>query len=158
MHDAQLLSNAEVTREGQRVTDLIIEIRDDCKQRQHFMPCPRNTKGILVSVIKHIENFYSAFRTRNIFRTYEIISRVLSRYTSDHYYYPSRGHSGWALLGFTEVNDLIYVYPLKNCFRERVLKYVLLNFVDATMKEPRQCSLTTICYLKILKTLCEASP
>ena len=50
MHDAQLLSNSEVTQDGQRVTDLIIEIRDDCKQRHHFMPCPRNTKGILVYV------------------------------------------------------------------------------------------------------------
>ena len=45
MHDAQLLSNAEVTIDGQRVTDLIVELRDDCKQRNHFMPCPRNTKG-----------------------------------------------------------------------------------------------------------------
>ena len=47
MHDAQHLSNGEVTSDGRRVTDLIVEVRDDCKQRNHFMPCPRNTKGIL---------------------------------------------------------------------------------------------------------------
>ena len=45
MHDAQLLCNNEVTHDGRRVTDLIVELRDDCKQRNHFMPTPRNTKG-----------------------------------------------------------------------------------------------------------------
>jgi len=46
MHDAHLESNAETTRDGYRVTDLIIELRDDMRNGNHFMPCPRNTKGI----------------------------------------------------------------------------------------------------------------
>ena len=45
MHDAQLTCNSEVTSDGVRVTDFIVEVRDDCKQRHHFMPCPRNSKG-----------------------------------------------------------------------------------------------------------------
>ena len=48
MHDAHLNSNDEVTTDGYRVTDLIIEIRDDCN-RGHFMPCPRNTKGMILT-------------------------------------------------------------------------------------------------------------
>ena len=46
MHDAHLKSNGEVTEDGFRVTDFIVELRDDCRSRSHFMPCPRNTKGI----------------------------------------------------------------------------------------------------------------
>ena len=45
MHDAHVKSNAEVTESGYRVTDLIIELRDDCRGGNHFKPCPRNTKG-----------------------------------------------------------------------------------------------------------------
>ena len=48
MHDAHLACNNEVNKDGRRVTDLIVEIRDDCKQRSHFMPTPRNTKGIFI--------------------------------------------------------------------------------------------------------------
>jgi len=47
MHDAQLKSNGEVTKDGIRVTDLIMEFRDGCQQRNHFVPCERNTKGYL---------------------------------------------------------------------------------------------------------------
>ena len=45
MHDAHLACNNEVSGDGTRVTDLIVELRDDTQTRPHFMPCPRNTKG-----------------------------------------------------------------------------------------------------------------
>ena len=60
MHDAQMLCNNEVTRDGHRVTDLIVELRDDCKQRSHFMPTPRNTKGKSV-ISSPLLPFYSHF-------------------------------------------------------------------------------------------------
>ena len=44
MHDAHLMSNGLTAKDGSRVTDLIIELRDSCQNRVHFTPCPRNTK------------------------------------------------------------------------------------------------------------------
>lgn len=104
MHDAHLESNAETTKDGYRVTDLIIELRDDMRNGNHFMPCPRNTKGRKTPWTCHLTKILLAFRPTNLFRVYELIGNVIGRYVSDHYIYPSRSHQYWTLIGFQQVN------------------------------------------------------
>lgn len=101
MHDAHLESNSETTTDGHRVTDLIIELRDDMRNGHHFMPCPRNTKGTFSAII--CIKFFLAFRPSNIFRIYEMVGAVIGRYTSDYYIYPCHSHQYWSLLGFNQV-------------------------------------------------------
>ena len=47
---------------------------------------------------------YLDFRPTALFRVYELIGCVLSRYSEDHYYYPSQNNQYWTLLGFKDVS------------------------------------------------------
>ena len=45
MHDAQLISNGELSSSGHQVTDLIVELRDSPNHDNwHFTPCNRHVR------------------------------------------------------------------------------------------------------------------
>ena len=94
---------------------------------------PGTLKVVYFGVFHEIHPSYpifygSAFRTRIIFRLYEIIGRVLCRYVPDnYYYYPNRSVAGWSLIGFSEVRKnfkSLNVREFLHHFSGRVSRFV----------------------------------